>query len=280
MNSRMSSSTITVGDLSDWLGQFAPTALAEDWDNVGLLVGDRARSVSRIMTCLTPTPESVAEAIERRADLIVAHHPLPFRPIKRITRGDATGGMLLDLIEAHVALYSPHTAFDSALRGINQRIAEGLGLTEIQPIRVTTAATFAGTETDMGSGRWGRLSTPLPVSQWLDQVARFFHVDGLHWVDGGKSEVRCVAVACGAAGEFLADAARLGCDAFVTGELRFHSALEARARSVHVAVPGHHATERFAVEELASELRARFANIEVWASERESDPMLWRAVND
>ena len=117
-----------------FLDQFAPPRLAEDWDNVGLLVGDRQREVTRVMTCLTVTPASAGEAVEQGVELIVTHHPLPFRALKRLTSDHVPGRLLLQLIEAGVAVCSPHTAFDSAARGINQRLAEGLRLTGIQPL--------------------------------------------------------------------------------------------------------------------------------------------------
>src|SRR6185295_16007116 len=124
---------------------FAPAALAAEWDNVGLLVGDRAQKVERIMTCLTITPAAAAEAIREQADLIVTHHPLPFKPLNRLTADEPTGRILLDLIRAGVAIYSPHTAFDSAAAGINQQLAEGLGLIDIQPLEASEALPGVGT---------------------------------------------------------------------------------------------------------------------------------------
>ena len=121
----------TIEALHAFLERFAPHRLAESWDNVGLLVGDRQAEVRRLMTCLTVTPTTVDEAIDGRADLIVTHHPLPFAAVKRLTSETIAGRMLLKLIAAGVAVYSPHTAFDSAAEGINQRLAEGLGLTDI-----------------------------------------------------------------------------------------------------------------------------------------------------
>src|SRR5688572_13285580 len=121
-------------DLCAFLERFAPARLAEDWDNVGLLVGDRERSVTRVMTCLTITPISAQEAIDEQADVIVTHHPLPFRPLKRLTTDSVPGRLLWELIRAGIAIHSPHTAFDSAAAGINQRLAAGLGLTDIQPL--------------------------------------------------------------------------------------------------------------------------------------------------
>src|ERR1700757_3309074 len=102
---------LTVSAVAEFLEQFAPAHLAEEWDNVGLLVGDSARRVERIMTCLTLTADSVAEATAERADLVVTHHPLPFRPVKRLTTETPDGLLLLALIEERVGVYSPHTAF-------------------------------------------------------------------------------------------------------------------------------------------------------------------------
>src|SRR4051794_30399775 len=109
----------TVAAIVDSLEQFAPSALAADWDNVGLLLADRASEVRRLMTCLTVTPDSAAEAVEAGVQLIVTHHPILFRAVKRLTTATPEGRMLLALIRAGVAVYSPHTAFDNTRDGIN-----------------------------------------------------------------------------------------------------------------------------------------------------------------
>src|SRR3954447_6334809 len=105
---------LTVASVATFLDEFSPRRLAAKWDNVGLLVGDASRPVRKIMTCLTVTPESAAEAVAEKADLIVTHHPLLFRPVKKLTAHNIEGGMLLELIEARIAVFSSHTAFDSA----------------------------------------------------------------------------------------------------------------------------------------------------------------------
>ena len=125
---------LLVSDLCQFLESCAPQALAEEWDNVGLLVGNKAKQVERVMTCLTITPQSCAEAVGKRADLIVTHHPLPFKPLRRLTAESTTGRLLLELIRAGIAVHSPHTAFDSAAGGINQQLAAGIGLVNIQPL--------------------------------------------------------------------------------------------------------------------------------------------------
>jgi dinuclear metal center YbgI/SA1388 family protein len=125
---------ITVADVTRFLRTFAPLELAEEWDNVGLLLGDDGNPVQRVMTCLTVTPASAAEAIAAGAQLIVSHHPILFRATKRLTAEDPEGRMLLDLIRAGVSVYSPHTAFDNTKGGINDVLAGKLGLTDVQPL--------------------------------------------------------------------------------------------------------------------------------------------------
>ncbi len=126
---------VTVSDLTRFLERFAPTDLAEDWDNVGLLVGDPARPVRRVMTCVTLTPDVAAEAIAEQADLVVTHHPVLFKPTQRLVATDPQSRMLMDLIAARVAVYSPHTAYDNDAAGINQQLAEGLGLLDIEALK-------------------------------------------------------------------------------------------------------------------------------------------------
>ena len=125
----------TVGAIVDYLDQFAPSFLAADWDNVGLLLGDRSASVQRIMTCLTVTPEVVREAVESKVQLIVTHHPILFRPIQRLTTDTPEGRMLLSVIQARVAVFSPHTAFDNTAGGINDTLAKRLDLIDVVPLR-------------------------------------------------------------------------------------------------------------------------------------------------
>ena len=151
------------------------------------------------MACLTITPTTVNEAIRGGADLIVVHHPLPFSAVKRLTADTIVGRMLLELISAGVAVYSPHTAFDSAAEGINQHLAEGLGLTEI----VALVPHAEG----QGSGRLGQIGGSLVLGELAQRLMKFLGTANLQMVGNMVKEIRTVAVACGGAGEFL-EAAR------------------------------------------------------------------------
>jgi dinuclear metal center YbgI/SA1388 family protein len=255
----------TVAAIAAFLEQVAPFRLAEKWDNVGLLVGRRDQSVQKIMTCLTVTPASAAEAIEAGADLIVAHHPLPFLAIKRLTGETTVGRLLLDLIAAHVAVYSPHTAFDSAEQGVNQRLADGLGLRGVAALLLHAEG--------LGTGRWGRLEKPIALAELAERLKRFLAIQRLQVVGRPDHVVGTVAVGCGAADELLDAARTCGCDAMVLGEARFHTCLKAEAVGIGLLLPGHFASERFAVEALAEMLGRQFPEVQVWASRKESDPV-------
>jgi dinuclear metal center YbgI/SA1388 family protein len=258
-----------VADLCEFLEAFAPPRLAADWDNVGLLVGDRLANAERVLTCLTITPAVAAEAIRERADLVVTHHPLPFRPLQRLTTDEPTGRLLLDLIRAGVAIYSPHTAFDSAAAGINQQLATAIGLVDIAPLQPLAS------EPQMGVGRQGRLAQSHTLGQIVARLKQHLEVGGLHAVGDLLRPIERVAVACGSAGELLDAAIRAECQLFVTGEARLHTAYDAAARGASLILIGHYASERFGIENLAAVIARQFPKLTVWPSREERDPLIW-----
>lgn len=258
---------VVLGEIVAFLDRFAPSRLAESWDNVGLLVGDSGVAVERVMTCLTITPSTAAEAVRQGAQLIISHHPLPFSALKRITDETTVGRLLLQLIRAGVAVASPHTAFDSAAEGINQALAEGLGLVEIAPL-------IPHPEGE-GTGRFGVLPQPMTLESVARSAMRFLKIATVQVVGRPTLQVHRLAIGCGAAGELLASAIDRQCNAMLLGETRFHTCLESEAREMGLVVAGHFATERFAVERLAGVLAAQFPTLEVWASCDEQDPLRW-----
>jgi dinuclear metal center YbgI/SA1388 family protein len=259
----------SIGEIVASLESFAPPALAEDWDNVGLLVGSTDWPAKRVLTCLTVTPATVAEAVEQRVELIVAHHPLPFHSLRTITTATTAGRLLLQLIEARIGVYSPHTAFDSAQAGINQHLAMGLDLQQIEPL--IPAADTA--ETEIGTGRIGSTGGQISLIEMVQRVKLFLGIDTVRVVGSDEQPVGKVAIACGSGGSLLSKAVERGCDCLVTGEITFHGCLEAEARGVGLVLPGHFASERFALLSLADYLADQHSGVEVWASRREADPL-------
>ncbi|MFG0335729.1 MAG: Nif3-like dinuclear metal center hexameric protein [Maioricimonas sp. JB049] len=267
---------MTVHDVLAWLEEFAPLDLAEQWDNVGLLLGDTRRPLSRVMTCLTLTADVADEAIEEKVGLIVSHHPILFRPVQRLTCDTREGELLQRLIAAGISVYSPHTAFDSAADGINAELSRLFQLSDVRPLR-PIAGPEAGNlpEVPVGAGRYGRLPEPTDLAGFLQLVKEKLGVSHLQFVGDSGRRITQVAVACGSAAEFLPYAAGHGCDVLLTGEARFHACLEARDLEIALVLPGHYASERPAVESLATRIGQQFADLEVWPSRVETDPVQW-----
>ncbi len=213
---------------------------------------------------------------------------MPFTALRRLTTDTHDGRLLWDLIGAGVSIYSPHTAFDSARQGINQRLAEGLKLLDIAPL-VPIAPAAADTEQVagdvsgkpasgnevLGSGRHGRLAQPLSLNDLAGRVKSFLSIERPQAVGPTDRTIQRVAIACGSGGEFLTAARESGCECLLTGEARFHTCLEAEAAGVALLLAGHYATERFGVEHLADRLAKQFPQLSVWASRRERDPLSW-----
>ncbi|MEM9410598.1 MAG: Nif3-like dinuclear metal center hexameric protein [Planctomycetota bacterium] len=259
---------IKLDQICNFLNEIAPLQLAEDWDNVGLLVGDRELEIRKVMTCLTITPESADEAIKQQVDLIVSHHPLPFRPVKRITVERTPNKLVWDLIRHNVCIYSPHTSFDSAPNGINQSVCDQLGLQSIKPLNPLPDENHA-----LGSGRFGELESAVSFEKFIKQLKQQYSSDSIRVVSREKREVKKVASACGSGGSFLGSVIQKGCDTMITGEADFHTCLEAKAQNINLILVGHYNSERFAVEQLAELLSDQFHGIECWPSRKESDPI-------
>ncbi|MEZ6044444.1 MAG: Nif3-like dinuclear metal center hexameric protein [Planctomycetaceae bacterium] len=266
---------LTLAELLQYLDTQYPPDLAESWDNVGLLVGREESQIGSILTCLTLTPDVAAEAVREKVDLIIAHHPILFRPVQKITSATVEGEMLLGLIESRIAVFSPHTRYDSAPAGINQQLAEQLGLTSIRSIRpIETESVPAGVN-QTGAGRWGQLPVPQSLEKFALKVKECLQAPAISLSGAPLDQVSKVAIACGSAGEFLQDAALLGCDLFITGEARFHTAFEAEQLGVALLLAGHYQTERPAMEAMAVRLQEQFPQLSIKASQDESDPFRW-----
>lgn len=257
----------TVSEVCSFLDRLAPPELSEAWDNTGLLIGRQRAEIRSLMTCLTLTQEVADEAVTQKVQMIVTHHPILFRGTKQICDQTTEGRILLTLIESGIAVFSAHTRFDSAAGGINQQLAESFGLHEIQPLVPSIS------EPGVGNGRMGILRSPQILANFLETIASAIGANGMEFCGDPDQRVRKVAVCCGAADGFLAEAGQRECDVFVTGEARFHVAVDARARGMALVLAGHYYSERPAMELLAATLSSEFSKLRIFASESESNPL-------
>lgn len=240
----------TVQDVEKALYDLAPKELAADWDNVGLLAGRPDRRVTRILTALDVTVPVAEEAERVGAELIVAHHPVIFHPVKRLTGQDPTGKVLLRLVQGGLSAICMHTNLDAAHGGVNDALAARLGLEDAAPAE------------EGGVERIGTLPEALSLPEFLARVQAALTPNGMRYADGGK-KIRKVAVGGGACGDFLYEAAARGCDAFVTADLSYHHFLDAQALGLTVIDSGHFPTEDVVCPVLTAYLREKFPGVTV-----------------
>ena len=224
------------------LERFAPLPLQESWDNAGLQVGLTEAEVSGALLCLDVNEKIVDEAIAKGCNLIVSHHPLLFRGLKQITDADYVQRCVIKAIKHDIVVVSMHTNMDNALDGVNWKIAEKLGLTDVN---FFAAKNIDGIEA--GSGVIGSLPAPMGAREFIGLVKKQFSVDCAMCNELLRRPVRKVAI-CGGAGDFLlGDALAQGADAFITGEMHYHQYFGYEQR-LQICVIGHYQSEQFTSE--------------------------------
>lgn len=239
----------TVREIESFLYGWAPRELAESWDNVGLLVGDPEAAVERVLVALDITPQVAEEALERGCQLIVAHHPVmncAWHPVQTVRADDRQGRTLTALLRGGVAAICMHTNLDAAEGGVNDCLAQKLGLSGTIPLN------------EQKIGRIGTLSCEIPLEQFLHDVVKSLSCRGLRYRDGGRP-VHRVAVGGGACGEYIPQALAQGCDTFVTSDLRYNDFLD--TQGLNLIDAGHFPTEDVVCPEVVHRLQKAFPAI-------------------
>ncbi|MGW0505490.1 Nif3-like dinuclear metal center hexameric protein [Micromonospora sp. NPDC003241] len=271
----------TVADVVAELERRYPPAWAEEWDKVGLVLGEPGAPVRRILCVVDVVPETVAEALAARADMIIAHHPLLLRGVSSVAPTTYKGRIIHQLIKADVALYVAHTNADVAVPGVSDALADRLGLTDLRPLVPSRPGTPAAGE-GRGAGRIGELPQPLTLAELARHAAAVLPPTAIGVRAAGDPDrtVRTLAVCGGAGDSFLADATAAGVDAYLTADLRHHPTGE------HLATGGpalldatHWATERPWLDDLATGLRATMPDVETLVSDLDTDPWTVHAAS-
>lgn len=252
----------TVQQIYEEMQRIAPLALAESWDNPGLLV-DCGGAVHRVLTALDITPEVVEEAAAKQCEMIVSHHPVIFDPLKRLGPQDVP----FQLVRAGISAICMHTNLDAAAGGVNEVLAGIFGMQDPEP--------FAE-----GCGRVGSIE-PITVPQLAckaqqELAARCNAPDvgpavQVKFADTGKP-VRRLAVISGAGGSLFEEALAMGADCLLTGEANHHHACDAKRLGLSLIAAGHYATEFPVTAAVAEKLRAALPGVEVLVSTANKDP--------
>lgn len=240
---------VKCGHILEWMEDWAPLALAEDWDNPGLLVGDREAEILTVLVALDVTSDVVAEAMAQNADLIITHHPMIFGSISRVTADTALGRNILTLAKYGISAYGAHTNLDRARDGTNDTLARLCGLYEVQHI---------GAEKEcMGMGRMGYLPQSITLKDLSEALKEKLGLASITYVGDPERLVQKVAVCTGAGASLLPDAAAAKADVLLTGDLKFHDAQAALDLGLSVIDATHYGTETIIVPVIAAYLKKR-----------------------
>ena len=258
---------ITINDITTYLETIAPPHLQESYDNAGLIVGNPATKVTGVLASLDCTETIIEEAKARGCNLVVAHHPIVFRGLKRLNGSTYVERTVIKAIREDVAIYAIHTNLDNVrFRGVNERIAQTLGL---ENLRLLKPKNEEGT---VGSGMVGELPAALRETDFLRLVQEKMQTGVIRHTALLDQPVRTVAVAGGAGGFLLSSALDAGAQVFVTADYKYHEFFDADGRIV-IADIGHYESEQYTTQLLAELLSSEFSTFAVLCTERTTNPV-------
>ncbi len=247
-----------VHDIVNFMDEFCPPSLAFDGDNVGLIVGSGNKNVSKALICLDVDEKVAAEANEKKADMIISHHPLMFHPIKRLTDKEPMQRTLMSLIVNGIPLFSAHTNLDCVRGGLNDYLAEKLGISNTSVIEVV-----ANTDgTDHGFGRVGEVEDGTTLCDMLKRCTDALNTPSVKYVGDPMKKIKTVAVNCGGGADEIDICISNGIDLFITGDVKYNPARDCLDNSMALIDAGHYETEHIVCELLHGILSKTFADVE------------------
>jgi dinuclear metal center YbgI/SA1388 family protein len=256
-----------ISEITCHLESLAPLRYQEDYDNCGLLLGSPESNCSGVLISLDTTEAVIEEAVERGCNLVVSHHPLIFRGIKRISEGTEGGMAIISALRNNIAVYAIHTNLDNVLPGVNSAIAHKLGLENLRFLLPKENA-----QGRAGSGLVGDLPQAPGEEQFLQLLQRQFRIPLIRHTALTGKPVRCVAL-CGGAGSFLiTNAISANADFFITADIRYHEFFEAEGRLVMADI-GHYESEQYTTDLLFDAILKKFPNFAVLKAGTPTNPV-------
>lgn len=246
-------------DIIAQLQAAAPEELAQEWDNVGLLVGDDAQDIHGIYIALDADEAAIAEAKAAGAELLLTHHPLIFSPLKKINRDSFVSGRVVELLQSHMNCYAMHTNFDASHMG--RLTAKRIGLRVEAPL----ADIVTKDGIDYGIGVIGNYDEPCTLHALGELVKERFDALSVKLFGEPKREVSRIAICPGSGKSTIGDAIRAGADVLVTGDIDHHSGIDAVAQGLCIVDAGHYGLEHIFIGCMEQFLRERLEGVEITA---------------
>jgi dinuclear metal center YbgI/SA1388 family protein len=274
----------TVAQIISIMDQLVPPSLAEEWDNVGLQIGNPQLPVRQIWIALDPGPTVIEAACKNKVDLLITHHPLIFKPLKSIDFGTPGGSIIQMAAQHQLAIFSAHTNFDIVSNGVNDILAQRLGLKHLQilqPVKVDASApneiSSAGRgEAVYGIGRIGELEKTRSLRSLVLMVKKRLKLDFVKVAGDPKMKISRVAVCSGSGSNLMSAFLSSKAEVYISGDIHYHNARDAECIQRAIIDIGHFASEHLMVEALADQLDRLITeagiSAKVKACEMEKDP--------
>ena len=227
---------MNINKIIDLIEAAAPKELAYPWDNVGLLIGGRDKEVRKILLTLDTDLYTVREAINNKCDMIISHHPIMFGGIKRIDFDTSEGEMINLLIKNDIAVYAAHTNMDAAEAGINSVLARLFELSDVKVLEECGDLTT-------GIGRYGNLKNEISFEELCSLAKKVLNTPCVRASGDMSKKIKKLAVASGSCAEYIENAVHAGCDAIITGDLKYHETIEGTEKGICIIDAGHYPTE-------------------------------------
>ena len=243
----------TVRDIYQFIDSIAPFDTQESWDNSGFLVGDVQKDVHKVAVCLDVTHDTLAQAADFGADLLVSHHPVIFHPMKGMReQTPGTESIVYDAIRKDIAVLSAHTCWDMAEGGVNDVLAKLCGLEDIEGLLPD--------DNGICMVRKGTLKTAVPAEEYAEVVSEALGT--VVRLTLPEKRIRTVAVCGGAGASFLPGLMKEGIDAYITGDAKHNDFLDSIDYDISLLAAGHYETETVSMPVLLELLKQEFPELE------------------
>lgn len=259
-----------IKSITSYLESIAPLSLQEEYDNSGLIVGNEEENVIGVLICIDCTEAVVEEAISKKCNLIIAHHPIIFSGLKKITGRNYVERVILKAVQNNISVYAIHTNLDNISEGVNKMICDKLGLGKCKFLLPSTDEKTRSVNS--GSGMVGLLSKPMAEMDFLTKVKEVMKAGSLKYTGLLGKRVSKVAV-CGGSGSFLLNAAiEAKADVFITADFKYHQFFDADNKIVVVDV-GHYESEQYTKELIHNLLKRKFSIFALRLSDINTNPV-------
>lgn len=256
-----------ITEIISLMRNFASEDMAEAWDNTGLLVGDEDLSVSNVIVALDCTEDCIAQAIQKKAELIITHHPVIFKPVKKVNTSSATGRKIINLIKNGIAVYCSHTNLDITENGTNDTLFNLLRLNDRETLIVENTTI----------GRAGYTDKEYTLRDFTEFTAQTLKSGTACFVGEEGHIVNKIGLCTGAASgaKYMDAAAASGCDVYLTGDVSYHQAQYAAELGLNLVIAPHFSTEALITEilvrYLTKEAAALSLDVNFFVQENQKD---------